>query len=166
MCEGMTGNCFLSVMLLPWVTCRKFMKFHFMNVGLNYITHVAVGKWTKMQNKFFIQAELWLCWCVQNTAKTFNPSEMQDAWLLWNVLLQFLSVRATKNNKYLLCSLEKTHSYRLMQLINHLISFTWQMTSTFMLGATKNRAYMISSLKRITWVVLCRCTAELSLPCS
>lgn len=25
---------------------------------------------------------------------------------------------------------------------------------------------MISSLKRITWVVLCRCTAELSLPCS
>lgn len=63
------------------------LQFHFMNVELNYITHVAVGKWTKMQNKVLIQAELWLCWCVQNTAKSLNPSEMQDAWLLWNVLL-------------------------------------------------------------------------------
>lgn len=33
------------------------MKFHLMNMELNYTTQVAVGKWKEMQNKVFIHRQ-------------------------------------------------------------------------------------------------------------
>lgn len=126
---------------------------------LNYTAHVAKGKWTEMQNKAFIHRQncSFAGVCKTQPKALTHPKCMMPGCCrmcccgAWVLELE----RITKTLAYW-----RSHSYRLMQLHNFFY-FMCLVMSTFVLGATENRPYMNSFLKKIRWCGLCTCTDQL-----